>query len=143
MGVISQLLELKGRKVESVHEKESQIMKAIKEFAALEEQEKRLEESIRKAASEKNADMVTHHQKEMLRLVVKAMKDVQHLLVETFGLVEHQRGMLHLLLNEANLYQRQGLTSREESQVVQQAHELERQISDFFRSTRMTAGLER
>jgi hypothetical protein len=143
MGFIGQIMNIKARGVESVHEKVTQVLKSAQELNWVMQQEEKVEKELTIAQKRGNAEEVFRLQREELKLINMALRDIQHILVEIFALTEDEKGHIDRFILESSQLLRQGISPKDENVILQKLQEDKRLISEFFRDTRMTAGWKR
>jgi hypothetical protein len=143
MGFIGQILDIRARGVESVHEKIVQVLKCSQQLQWVIGQEEKYEKELIIAQKRGDAAKVLELQREELKLVNMALRDIQHILVEIFALTDDEKTQIDKFVMESGVLLRQGINPKEEQQIMQRFQEEKRQISEFFKDTRMIAGWKR
>jgi hypothetical protein len=144
MGFVGQLLGIKARSAgESVHEKVTQVLKAAQDLLSAMELEGQVEQQLLAAERATRKDQVLQYQKELIRISLKAMNDIELLQVEVFALTEEQKKRINVFISDGQRLMKKGISQTEEAPLIQKLREEQHTISEFYRSTRLSAGFER
>jgi hypothetical protein len=143
MGFVGQLLGVKVRGAEGLHEKIVQVTKTAKSLYAHMQQEEFLEMQLPPAEKRGNAAEIRHIQQQIIKVGEAALKELEHLYVELFALTNEQREDLLKEIAVTRRLMNEGLNTQEDQKVLQALTQMEHKVPELLRATRMTAGFER
>jgi hypothetical protein len=143
MGIISQIIGVKVRGQESLHEKVTQISKTVQALNVHMAQEKQLEHELSLAHNRRNSTEIKYYQKKIIENAAYALKDTEHLFVELFAVTNDERDELKRVILEIQRIIHDGLNTKEEQETLNALQAMEHKVYSVLTGARATAGFER